>query len=150
MSSASESFKTVRELIKQQRYDEARALLRNLEHPVARSWLESLEGLGTGESGKRRWLRWWMVAVVIVFVLVGVVVYLIHNTNLRNIAVDARTTLGVIGRPAALQEECDRRGYTEEECEAWILQQGIEEAREPSNVSPNNSQPIILPVTPRP
>jgi len=149
MSSASESFKTVRELIKQQRYDEARALLRALDHPVARSWLESLDGLGSGEAGQRRWLRWWMVAVVIVVVLAGVVVYLIYNAQLERMTLDARNALGVIGRPAAVQEECDRRGYTEEECEEWILQQGMQGAGEPLNQSSDNSQPII-PVTPKP
>lgn len=120
--------KTAQALIRQRRYDEARQILRELNTPLSRSWLLSLEGLGGGENAKVNHRRRLVIGVVLVLVLIGVfvaVLILEGQYAERKLLTDAERTMGVVDQQNDLQAECDRRGYTPDECNDWILRQAL-------------------------
>lgn len=145
---SSDAMKTAQALIKQRRYDEARQILRELDTPLSRSWLLSLEGLGGGENEKVNYRRRLIVGVALALLIVGLalaVILLEGQYQERQLARNAQRTMGIDNR-ADLQAECERRGYTQAECESWMLQQALGVTIAAPRVGPGGQ---ALPTVPR-
>lgn len=142
---SSDAMKTVRQLIKEQRYDEARAILRALEHPLAPSWLESLDGLGAGKNEKpgRRWRRTGLIVLVLLLAAVGGAIYLSNNYQQQVLAEESRNLLGLPSQRTALDEYCKEHGLTEEECMEWMLSQTINAEQTPAAPLPGAGLPSL-------
>lgn len=141
---SAKAMQEAQKLVKQQRYDEARQILKALDTPLARSWLESLDGLGSGSNENGLSRRWLVVGLVALLVMMGGAVYLIHNNQLYQTGVRAQDAMGgVMSR--GLQEVCDARGYSEEECKNYILSQALTGQ---SNPGPGSSNLPIAPPVP--
>jgi hypothetical protein len=140
---SAETLKTAQQLIKERRYDDARALLLTLDHPLAPAWLESIRELtGNGErhhTSRRR--RLFLLALAVVIVVAGAVAYLVYVNRVDHLALEAKETLGFVDPSAEIQAECDRRGYTAAECQNWMMTQVLNVAPPPGIPVPGQSQP---------
>jgi hypothetical protein len=68
-------FQAAKELIDEGRYDEARSLLRTLDHPTASAWLEKLDRLYPSQPAKRRTGLIVLIAALLVLVVsIGILV----------------------------------------------------------------------------
>ncbi|GAB4527032.1 MAG: hypothetical protein OHK0046_44440 [Anaerolineae bacterium] len=58
-----------RELMQQKRYEQARAILRTVNHPMAKEWLVQIENLAPA-SASQRWRNRLTLFILVLFVLV--------------------------------------------------------------------------------
>lgn len=93
---SSDAFKTAQELIKQKRYDEARTLLRTLDHPLAPAWLESLQGLGSDAPAARSRRPWLLVVVALLIIAgIGLGIYLLYQNQQMQLVSEAQRLMPV-------------------------------------------------------
>lgn len=65
-----------RDLIQEEKFDEARAILQDIDHPTAREWLDKLNQVSPAArtASTRNWGRLIAVLLVAAVVIIGVVV----------------------------------------------------------------------------
>lgn len=111
MPSVKEQLQQARDLIQQERYNEARRILRKVDHPTAQKWLDQLDTLEgkrapasrsrSGRGGARRVLVR-LLMVVVVFGLIAGIYVLYENGTLSQFLATPEPTqvaLGPDGRP---------------------------------------------------
>lgn len=80
---------TVRQHIKNGRYDVARAMLREINDPIAKIWLEKLEGLKP--PSRRQTSINWMIPLLVVGISIGVIVVILVAQYLPQFVEASRT-----------------------------------------------------------
>lgn len=113
--------KRAQELIQEKRYDEARAILKTVDHPKARDWLAKLDKIAPRKSTWRKFKPFVYLAILCVLLVVGYTAYSSFQQTqeaarqMMNLAVEQNTVRSHL--KIYCQEVIDR---SETECDEWV------------------------------